>query len=395
MKNLFLTALCIFAGLVSYAQNKKSADLSLNVIAIDAGHGGKDVGTVSQDKKTYEKTITLSLAQKFSKRIREEYPAMKVVMTRDKDEFIELNRRAKIATNAGAQLFISIHVNATAKGKTANGFSAYILGTSDRYNSYDVNMEVCKRENSVIQLEDDYTNKYKDLDDSSPESQIFLKLMQNAFREQSLAFAEACCNKMAAKGPFKKDMGVLQGNFAVLRQASMPAVLLEFGYMTNDNDLATLRNSDDIDRMVENMVSAFKEYKNSYDQSVRLGGESAAPAETTKPEAKPAQPAAETKKPAEAGEKKTAETPAASGAKAEGETFYGLQVLASSKKMSASDKFFRGHEMKAVPSGSLYKYILCPDSDLPKAREKAKQLKTQFPDAFLVKVENGEISRVK
>jgi len=382
MKKLVLTAFCLLFCMISNAQNKTQTDLSLNTIAIDAGHGGKDAGTISKDRKTYEKAVNLTIATKFAEKVQEAYPKMKIVMTRSKDEFVPLNLRAKKATNAGAQLFISIHINATAKGSTANGFSAFILGTSDRYNSYDINMEVCKRENSVIYLEDDYSTNYKDLDGSSPESQIFLKLMQNAFREQSLAFAENVCSKMAAKGPFKKDLGVLQGNFQVLREASMPAVLLEFGFMSNDSDLRCLRNDADIDKMVDNLVEAFKAYKKSYDQSVRMGDKEAEK-ETAKPA--PKQEVKET----------PAKEPQPEAKPASTEKFYGTQVLASSKKMSASDKFFKGFEMKAVSSGTLFKYILCPTDNLSKAREKHGEIKKSFPDSFLVKVENGEITRVK
>lgn len=370
MKKLVLTAFCLLLGITSVAQKKGPADLSLNTIAIDAGHGGKDAGTISFDKKTYEKAVTLDIARKFAEKVQETYPKMNVVMTRSRDEFVPLNMRARKASNAGAQLFISIHINASARGKSANGFSAFILGTSDRYNSYDVNMEVCKRENSVIYLEEDYSTKYRDLDGSSPESQIFLKLMQNAFREQSLSFAETVCKKMSAGGPFRKDLGVLQGNFQVLREASMPAVLLEFGFMSNDEDLKCLRNQSDMDKIVSSMLDAFVEYKKAYDQSVRIG-------EGEEPEA--AQPAGTEK----------------SGQPANSEVYYGTQVLASSRKMSGDDRYFKGFDMKAALSGTLYKYILCPETDLAKAREKYKSVKESFPDSFLVKVENGVVTRIK
>lgn len=388
MKKLALTALCLISGLISFAQNKGQADLSLNTIAIDAGHGGKDAGTISSDRKTYEKAVTLEIAKKFAEKVQEAYPKMNVVLTRNRDEFVPLNLRAKKASNAGAQLFISIHINASAKGKGPNGFSAFILGTSDRYNSYDVNMEVCKRENSVIYLEEDYSTKYKDLDESSPESQIFLKLMQNAFREQSLSFAETVCRKMSSDGPFRKDLGVLQGNFQVLREASMPAVLLEFGFMSNDEDLKCLRSDSDIDRIVSNMLDAFIDYKRAYDQSVSIGKAD----EPVKPVVK-AEPASE-KKPADTTgkdpDREKKEVPSL-----ESETYYGTQVLASSKKMDPKDRFFRGYEMKAVMSGNLFKYILCPETDLAKAKEKHREVKDSFPDSFLVKVEKGEILRLK
>ena len=379
VKKIVLTLLCAaLAASVVPAQTKGQADLRLSTVVLDAGHGGKDAGTVSLDGKTYEKTIALSIAKKAAAKIREECPGVKVVLTRDKDEFIPLGTRAKKATDAGANLFISIHVNAAAKGKTASGFSAYILGNGTKYNSYDVNMEVIKRENSVIYLEDDYSTRYKDLDGTSPESQIFLKLMLSAFREQSLSFAEKMCSQMAAGGPFHKDLGVLQGNFQVLRQASMPAVLLEFGYMSNDDDLAHLRDEKDIDRMVDNLVAAFKEYKKSYDESVTQSNEKT-PSESTKAEKKP-EPV------------KTEDQTAA--AQADG-AYYGVQVLASSKSMVASDRFFKGYPMTPVKSGNLYRYLLCTDPDVSKVKASYSELKNTFPDSFIVRVEGGEVTRYR
>ena len=352
------------------AQSKGSADLRLHTVVIDPGHGGKDPGTMSADKKTTEKTLALKISRMFAARIREAYPEVKVVMTRDKDVLIPLNTRAKIASDADAQLFISIHINGIAR-KSVNGFTAYILGPSNKsnYDSYEVNMEVCKRENSVIYLEDDIT-AYKDYDES-PESQILLQLMQNAFREQSLAFAETVSQHMG-KNPFKKNWGVMQGNFAVLRRASMPAVLLEFGFMTNADDLAILRSDEKIRTMVDRLFAAFAEYKTNYDKSVTI----AEPA----PKAEP-KPEGEGKPAAISG------NPSA--------VYYGTQVLASSKKMAPGDKFFKGFETEAVRVGNLYKYVAGPDEDLGKARENFARIKKVFPDAFFVKVEDGQINRQK
>lgn len=365
---LCLCILCFAWAETLSAQSKGSADLRLHTVVIDPGHGGKDPGTMSADKKSMEKTLALKISRMFAARIREAYPEVKVVMTRDKDVLIPLNTRAKIASDADAQLFISIHINGIAR-KSVNGFTAYILGPSNKsnYDSYEVNMEVCKRENSVIYLEDD-TTAYKDYDES-PESQILLQLMQNAFREQSLAFAETVSQHMG-KTPFKKNWGVMQGNFAVLRRASMPAVLLEFGFITNADDLAILRSDDKIRTMVDRLFAAFAEYKTNYDKSVSI--------------ADPATPKAE---PKQEGESKPAAAPSA--------VYYGTQVLASSRKMAPGDKFFKGFETEAVRVGSLYKYVAGPDEDMAKAKENYARIKKVFPDAFFVKVEDGQITRQK
>ena len=374
--------LSLFPAAPARAQEKSAPDLTLRTVVIDPGHGGKDTGTISADKKTYEKTLTLKISRLFADKIRAQYPDVKVLMTRDKDVFIPLNTRAKIASDADAQLFISIHINAmppSARAKTIHGFSAYILGPSkSNYDSYEVNLNVCKRENSVIFLEDDYSTQYKDYDDS-PESQILLQLMQNAFREQSLAFAEAVSSQMK-KGPFQKSWGVMQDNFAVLRRASMPAVLLEFGFMTNAADLETLRSETKLAQIADRLYDAFVEYKTNYDKSVALGEKAPKPQQQeTSAAQKPEAPA-------------PAQAPAATQSS---DTFYGTQILATARKMQAGDKFFKGLESVPVQVGSLYKYIALPDPDRTRAKENYARVKKIFPDAFFVKVENGQIQRIK
>lgn len=362
-KSIILISTAIF--FLATGVSAKENDLTLNSIVIDAGHGGKDVGAVSPDKKTYEKTLTLKISEMLAKRISEAYPEMNVVLTRNKDVFVPLSDRAAAASKAGAKLFISVHINASARSRTVNGFSAYILGqsSSKRYDSYDVNLEIVKRENSVIYLEDDYSTKYGDYD-SSPESQILLKLLQNAYREQSLSFAEKVAAHIGDKGPFTRNWGVMQGNFAVLREASMPAVLLEYGFITNPADLMALRNSKNIEQLVDSTFDAFVEYKREYDASVSLGHDSAqTPAPAVK-ETAPAQGAA---------------TPA------EGVRF-GTQVMAGSRDLKAGDPAFKGFTAVKIRSGNIYKYILGVSADKEEAAAEYRRIKEKFKDAFFVKI---------
>ena len=400
------SAAALMLGLGLFAQ---TPDLSLGTVVIDAGHGGKDAGTVSPDKKTYEKTLTLRLASLIRDSLSRDYPALNVVMTRSTDVFVPLSTRAKLATKAGGQLFISVHINAAARSRTARGFSAYILGqsASGKYDSYDVNMEVLRRENSVIYLEEDYSTKYKDYD-SSPESQIMLQLMLNAYREQSLSFAQAVSEEMGGGRPFSKSLGVMQGNFAVLREASMPAVLLEFGYMSNPDDLAILRDHTKLEQMAGGVARAFRKYKKDYDASVSLKGET--PAGTVKPEAtatpaptgQVAQPAPATT-PAPQAQPAPAAAPAPQDQAAQpapagtqpspAGQLYGTQVLTSSRLIPGSDPFFKGHEVMTVKVGTLYKYVLGVSSDRSKAAADHKVVKSQYPDSFFVRVEDGATQR--
>lgn len=156
------------------AGNDSRNKLGLNTVCIDAGHGGTDPGCVSKDKKTYESKIALDIAKRLSEKIKASYPTVKVVMTRSTDKYITLGERADIANRNNANLFISIHVN-TAAATSANGYSIHVLGQSSKKNRdlFAYNMDVCKRENSVIMLEDDYSTKYQGFDPTDPESFIF------------------------------------------------------------------------------------------------------------------------------------------------------------------------------------------------------------------------------
>ena len=139
-----------------------AADLKLKTVVIDAGHGGKDAGAVSPDRKTYEKNITLAIAKLLGQKIQAAYPDVRVVYTRTTDRYVTLNDRAEIANGCNADLFISIHINSFSKS-SPNGFSSHILGQSGNKDRdlFSFNQELCRRENSVILLEDDYATKYQ------------------------------------------------------------------------------------------------------------------------------------------------------------------------------------------------------------------------------------------
>ena len=145
--------------------------LGLNTVVIDPGHGGNDPGCISKDRKTREKDLTLDISKRLARKIRAEYPEMKVLQTRNTDVFIPLVQRAQIANSAHANLFISIHINATT-GTAANGYSVHVLGQSSKKGRdlYSNNFNECARENSVILLEDDYSTNYQGFDPNDPES---------------------------------------------------------------------------------------------------------------------------------------------------------------------------------------------------------------------------------
>jgi len=356
--------------------------LALSTVVIDAGHGGKDAGCISRDQKTYEKTLTLDIASTLATKIRTAYPDVKVIMTRSRDEYVTLDGRAQKANTADADLFISIHINSSTK-TTPHGFSVHVLGKSSDKNKdlFAYNMDVCQRENSVIMLEDDYTTKYEGFDPSDPESYIFMVLMQNSYLEQSLRFAEEIRSQLSG-GPITADRGVWQNPFYVLWRTSMPAVLVELGFMSNSSDLAVLRQKAKRDELAERLFKAFKEYKTVYDASL---GEEKVREKTEAPEVKEIPEVKESKE----------EKPSSSTAvKTESSTVYAVQVFALSRVLPDNSPLFLGYKHRMIKSGKLYKYFLVVSSDRSKVEAEMPEIKKKYPDAFLVKIEDGNVSKL-
>ena len=382
---LTFAALLLAASIVPYRAAGQDR-LKLSTIVIDPGHGGNDPGCISADKKTYEKTIALDISKRLAQKIGESLPGVKAVLTRSDDKFVTLSGRADIANDIGADLFISIHVNAQAKGSSANGYSIHCLGQSSREGNdlFSKNLELCKRENSVILLEDDYKTRYQGFDPSDPQSYILFSLMQNAHLEHSLAFADDVANAMKG-GPITHSRGVSQDPFWVLWRTTMPSVLVEVGFMTNGNDLKTLRSPEGRDKIAANLLKAIQTFKKRYDGSTAATTAPVTPAVKPEPESEAKPETREEPQAAPAPEK--VDEPSG--------TIYGVQVLATSKKMKPGDPFFKGYTPLEVLSGKLYKYILVPGEDLAAVRKKKKELDRKFPGCFIVSKEGETLTRIR
>ena len=378
---LFLKrTISIFVALLLCVALHAGNGLRLSTVVIDPGHGGKDSGAVSTDKKSYEKTFTLEIAKALADKIRAAYPDVKVILTRSDDRYVTLGGRADIANKADANLFISIHVNSIASA-SPNGFSVHVLGQSsvkDR-DLYANNMDIVRRENSVILLEDDYSTTYGDFDPNDPESYIFMNLMQNANLEQSVRFAQLA-EKHLKGGPVKNDRGVSQDPFLVLWRTAMPAVLLELGFISNANDLAALRNSSDRDALAERLCRAFGEYKAIYDGSVSAAQ---APQEEAKPAVRQEQGSGQAKEPAK---------PAVT---AKDDVCYAVQIFAVARKMDPKAREFMGYTPKIVPGVRLYKYCIAVSESAAEARKHLPAIRKKYPEAYLVKISGNTVTRIE
>ena len=223
-------------------------------LVIDAGHGGRDPG--AQCRAGKEKNINLAVALAFGKLVEQNCLGVKVIYTRKTDVFVDLDERANIANRAKADLFVSIHTNSTAKRVGPQGTETYTLGM---HRAAD-NLDVAKRENSVIALENDYEQKYEGFDPNSSESYIIFELMQDKNMESSVKFA-GLIQKQFRNTAKRIDRGVHQAGFLVLRATSMPSVLVELGYINNPNDAAYLLTKAGVNALAKSMYNAFVAYR--------------------------------------------------------------------------------------------------------------------------------------
>jgi N-acetylmuramoyl-L-alanine amidase len=231
----------------------------MKTVVIDAGHGGKDPGTIGQ--KVQEKKITLAIALKLGKLIRENYNQIKVIYTRDKDEFIELHQRAEIANQNRADLFISIHCNAN-PSHALHGAETYVMGLHRTA----ANLDIAKKENSSILMEPDYSKNYNGFDPNSDESYITFTLFQNAYLDQSTELAATIQDEMKDRTGLN-DRGVRQAGFLVLYKTTMPSVLVETGFLSNPEEEKFLLSDNGQEYIASAIFKAFQKFRGSIEKS--------------------------------------------------------------------------------------------------------------------------------
>lgn len=254
MKNYSAVAvLCACLLLCSFLPLKPSRQFKLKTVIIDAGHGGKDPGCHGKEAK--EKHITLKVALELGNYIKKNLPDVKVVFTRTTDRFVELHDRANVANKNHADLFISIHCNAN-NTKTIAGTETYAMGL----HTSDGNLDVAKRENSVILQETDHEEKYGGYDPKSPVSHILFANYQSAYLVNSLRMANNVETQFRDRVG-RRSRGVKQAGFIVLWQSAMPSVLVEIGFLTNQQEEKYLNSEEGQSLIASGLYRAFKEYK--------------------------------------------------------------------------------------------------------------------------------------
>lgn len=426
-KIIFILITCLFFVVSADAANKRFT------LVVDAGHGGGDTGAIGKGK-TREKDLTLKFALAFGKLVEKNCPDVNVIYTRKTDRFVELYRRAEIANNNKADLFISIHINALPKGHTARGFQTYTLGRSRRTGQKTgvlENLEVAKRENSVIYLEKNYKQTYRGYDPNSPESNIMFEFVQDKNMENSAELAKYM-QRYVCQATGRADMGAHQDNLAVLRLTSMPGCLIELGFISTPDEERYMNTSAATEQYARGIYNAFAAYKKRHGGSITIPYmpnpiEEKAPAkiETKKEEpqkestanvqeAQPEMPQAsvaplvevpptsvtpelqQTPEPLETSEfpemsesQKDPEPPVATSAAAA--PVFKVQILVSSQKLKANDSRLKGQKgVDFYFDNGMTKYTVGASENYNEIYHLRKSLLDKFPEAFIIAFKGGQ-----
>ncbi len=359
---LLLCTMCFGISYMAEAQNF--------VLVIDAGHGGHDPGAIG--KKAKEKDINLNVALKLGKMVQENCPDVKVIYTRSKDVFISLNRRAEIANNAKADLFISIHTNSVAGNNKAMGASTWTLGLAKS----DANLDVAKRENSVILYEDDYKTSYAGFDPNSSESYIIFEFMQDNYMSQSVHLASLVQNEFKTTSK-RRDHGVHQAGFLVLKASAMPSILVELGFISTPAEEQFLASESGATTMAKGIFRAFQTYKK--EQETKQGGATAQPTDNTLLTTKKNNSSKEDKKVAQSASKEVGKTNDAS------KPVFKIQFLTAGRKLASNDRRLSGlADVDYYVENGTYKYTCGASTDYNKVRASLKEVTKRYKDAFII-----------
>lgn len=418
---------CLFTMMV-FAVSCMAANKKFTLV-IDPGHGGKDHGAIGVYSR--EKDLTLKFGLAFGKLVEQRCPDVKVIYTRKTDVFIPLVTRAEIANKNHADLFISVHINALAGGRKVRGVQTYTLGQGQNTGRKGIikNLEVAKRENSVILLEENYQQTYQGFDPTSPESNIMFEFIQDVNMQKSVELAKYM-QQHICEATGLKDMGAHQNNLAVLRLSSMPGCLLELGFISTPEEELFMNAPQAADMYARGIFNAFAQYKNRYYEGLTVPYKAPKKVTPTVPEIVPQvfkqKEETKTKKAkrkreptpvlSKKEEKKVEETtntdsrPVTETSKPEviAETrddipapvnpdvpIFKVQILSSSRKIALNDETLKGLKgCECYQDGTLWKYTYGSSTNYNEIRKLQKELTNRFPDAFIIAFKGGQRTNV-
>lgn len=362
-------------------------------LVIDAGHGGHDPGAIGRNVK--EKNINLKVALKLGRLVEQNLPDVRVVYTRDRDVFIPLHRRAEIANNVKADLFVSIHTNSLAsRNSRVSGAETYTLGLHRTQE----NLEVAQKENSVILIEDDYKQQYAGFNPNSAESYIIFEFLQDKYMAQSVSLAQLVQRQFRNNG--RQDKGVHQAGFLVLRETSMPSILVELGYITNPTEASFLISENGSATMARSIYTAIANYRNQQ-RNVRSGGNRETTPVTNIPadetdsasrEAIPEAPAvpADTRAPQVNGSEVQPDRHASK--QEASRPVFKIQITTSSRVLPKGSRQLKGlTPVSYYKENGLVKYTYGEDTDYNRIlRLKRTKVDAKFKDAFIIAFKDGQ-----
>ena len=366
-------------------------------LVIDAGHGGGDNG--APGAYSNEKDLTLKYALAFGRYVERNCPDVKVIYTRTTDIFVTLAGRADIANRNKADLFLSFHINAITGSKSAHGFQSWTLGRGAQSGDRGIkaNVDVAKRENSVMFLEKDYKKVYKDLDANAAENDIMYEFIADKNRERSVELSRLMQQYVcAATG--RVNGGSHQNNLAVLRLTSMPSCLLELGFISTPDEEDFLNADSSVPLYVQGVFNAFMKYREHYDSNISvpykpIKDEPVIP-QVVPPSYQneaPAPKPARKKKVAVAAPEVKAQPDATPDKDTAAQPVFKVQLFVASQALRTDDSRLKGLDgVDFYREGALFKYTCGASANYNEIYKLRKQLLERFPDAFIVAFVAGQ-----
>lgn len=356
-----LLVICILFSTPMLQGNDSNKPKQKKIVVIDAGHGGQDTGAVG--KRSKEKDIVLAISLKVGEYIEKNMPNVEVIYTRKTDVFIPLRERAMIANNNNADLFVSIHANSNPNHKPY-GTETFAMGLHKTKG----NLEVAKKENSVIVFEEDYSVKYEGFDPNSAESYIIFSLMQSTYLEKSLDMASFVQEQFRERAK-RKDRGVKQAGFLVLWQASMPSVLIETGFVSNEEEEKYLISKSGQDYLASAIFRAIKTYITNIEKDEASDNKSFKPTNAINSTLI----------------KEKVETPATN------DIWFRIQVTSSSNPLKDNHPVFKNYtDVYEYFENNMYKYTVGKYNNYDAVKGFQQKVKPDFPGSFIVAFRNNK-----